>query len=217
MAPEYATICGVTEEELLTHISFGIDDMAEKLGKTREETIRELKKKYDGYHFTWPSPDIYNPYSLVNAFSDRAIKSYWFETGTPRYVVEMMRKFSVRPQDIGEQKASASAFDAPTESMTDIIPLLYQSGYITIKDYNPDTTLYLLDMPNEEVREGLMENLLPNYVSNKTEAYSTINEIGALIRKDDMDGALKKLQKFLLKVPYPDFVKKEKGEDAEEA
>ncbi len=219
MDSEYAAICGVTEEEMLTQLSEYVDAMAESQGKTREKLITELKRTYDGYHFTWPSPDVYNPFSLIRAISKREIKSYWFETGTPIYLIEMMRKFSVEPQEIGERKVSASSFDAPTETMRDITPLLYQSGYITIKGYDPETTLYFLDLPNEEVRAGLMDSLLSNYVTDKnyTEGKSTILEMGVLIRKDDMDGALKMLQKFLMKVPYPDFITKERGESDEEA
>ncbi len=219
MKPQYAAICGITEEEMLTQLSVYIDDMAENLGETREETIIGLKKKYDGYHFAWPSPDIYNPYSLINALSDLTRESFWFETGTPIYVIEMLRKFSVKPQDIGQRKVRATSFDAPTETMKDIIPLLYQSGYITIKGYVPKANLYVLDLPNEEVRDGLMDSLLSSYVTdrNYTEGQSTISEMSALIYDDDMDGALKMLQKFLLKVPYPDFITKEKGESDEEA
>ncbi len=217
MDPEYAAICGITEEELLTQLSPDIDNLAEAKQQTREQIITELKRKYDGYHFTWPSPDIYNPFSVINAFAKKNCRSFWLSTGTSSYVVEMLRKFNVQPQEIGVRKVRAISFDAPTETMKSITPLLYQSGYLTIKDYDEETDLYVLDLPNEEVREGLMDSLLPNYVSNDEEAYSTINVIKALIRKDDMDGALTMLQKFLLKVPYADFIKKERGEDAEKA
>ncbi len=211
MVPEYAAICGITEEELLTQLSPDIDIMAKSLGETREETIMALKKMYDGYHFTWPSPDIYNPLSLMRALSLKQRTSYWFETGTPTYLIEMLRKYSVTPQEIGERKATASSFNAPTEKMKNTTPLLYQSGYITIKDYRPDTSLYILDLPNEEVREGLIESLLPYYVSDDKEddAKVLILEMRALIRKDDMDGALEMLKTFLKGVPYVDFLKGE--------
>ncbi len=219
MMPVYAAICGITEEELLTKMSPSIDAMAKKQGKTREETIKELKKQYDGYHFTWPSPDIYNPYSLVNAFSDLTIKSYWFETGTSTYLIEMMRKLKVLPSEISGIRAYADDFDAPSNQIENITPLLYQSGYITIKKYLDKSKRYILNIPNEEVRDGLMKTLLPYYVTPalKPETKNMIGDMSELIDADDMDGALAMLQKFLLKVPYPNFIKKESAEDAEEA
>lgn len=162
MDEEYAGVCGITEQELLSDMSEDIDMLANKLGLSREETIEKLKYNYDGYNFTWPSPDIFNPYSLLNCFSKQDIASYWFASGTPTYLIEMMRRFKVLPSSIGSMYAKQSSFDAPTENMTSIIPLLYQSGYITIKDYDPKLRLYTLDIPNKEIRVGLYEILLPN-------------------------------------------------------
>ncbi len=211
MDPEYAAVCGITEEELLTQLLPYIDDMAERLGETREETIMELKRMYDGYHFTWPSPDIYNPYSLINALSDKQLNSYWFGSGTPTYLIEMMRKFGVVPSKIGGVKANAADFDVPSNQMENITPLLFESGFLTIKDHDLATSLYFLDLPNEEVRQGLIESLLPYYVSDDKEddAKVVILKMRALIRRDDMDGALTLLQEFLRGVPYVDFLKGE--------
>ena len=114
MLKPYATICGITEEEMLTQMSGHIDQMAQALGCTREETIAKLKQRYDGYHFTWPSPDIYNPFSLLNAFDNEEINDYWFGSGTPTYLIEMMRKFHTLPTEIGEgvSKCTPSFFYA---------------------------------------------------------------------------------------------------------
>ncbi len=217
MMPEYAAICGITEDELLTQLSTDIDNLAEVKNETREQTITNLKKLYDGYHFCWPSPDIYNPYSVINAFAKNNCDSFWFTTGTPIYLINMLRKFNVQPQEIASIEALAEDFDAPTENLTDITPLLYQSGYLTIKDYDPTIGSYFLDFPNEEVRKGLMKNLLPHYVSpeNKRNANMELARISALIHSDDMDAALQKLKTFLLGVPYPDFIKAENGDDPE--
>ncbi len=219
MMPEYAAICGITEEELLTQLSVDIDAMAENLGETREETIMELKKMYDGYHFTWPSPDVYNPYSLVNALSDKQRKSYWFGSGTPTYLIEMMRKFKVVPDKIGGARVYAEDFDAPTESMTNIMPLLYQSGYLTIKGCVGKSGRYTLDIPNNEVREGLMKSLLPYYVTPalKMETNSMIGDMVDMIDEDDMDGALGVLKEFLLGVPYPTFVQGKSEDESKES
>ena len=203
MMPEYAGICGITEEELTEQLADYVEALAESQGKTHEEALQQLKQNYDGYHFCWPSPDIFNPFSLLNALSDKRVDSYWFASGTPTYLIEMMRKFGVAPSQIGRNRAMASAFDAPTERMTSLTPLLYQSGYTTIKDYNPISGLYTLDIPNKEIRIGLMESLLPNYVqSAANEGLTAIADMYMALLEGDLDGMLRQLQQFLLTVPY---------------
>ncbi len=205
MDEPYAGICGITKEELLTQMSEDIDDLAGRLKLTREETIQELKDHYDGYHFTWPSPDVFNPYSLLNCFADGKMNSYWFGSGTPTYLVNMLRKFHVLPSSITKMQARASAFDAPTERMRTITPLLYQSGYVTIKDYDDMSQLYTLDFPNREILVGLFESLLPNYLEELTDQGDVaIAKMSVLIRQGDIDGALQLLADFLETVPYCD-------------
>lgn len=201
----YAAICGITEEEMKEQMPEYIKRLSEKLRLTNSETIQKLKDKYDGYHFTWPSPDIYNPFSIMNAFHDNKLNSYWFGSGTPTYLIEMLRKYGVIPQAIGQREVLASAFDAPTERLTDITPLLYQSGYLTIKDADEITGLYTLDIPNSEIRIGLMESLLPNYLESHTEQGMTlVAKMYRCIFYNNMDGALRLMQEFLLTVPYYD-------------
>ena len=205
MDEPYAAICGITEDEMLTQMKEDMERLAVKLEITPEEVLLKLKENYDGYHFTYPSPDIYNPFSLLNAFADGKFGSYWFGSGTPTYLIKMLEKFGVEPSEIGNNHAEVSAFDAPTETMTDIIPLLYQSGYITIKDYDESIDLYTLDIPNKEVRLGLMKSLLPNYVASKTRETTTmVAYLSRDIRNDDMDSALRRLQTFLSTIPYCD-------------
>ena len=204
MDKEFADICGITAEELTTQMLPDIDLMAESLGKSREETIAALQHNYDGYHFTWPSPDIYNPYSLLTAFAKKEIGSYWFGSGTPTYLIEMLRKYKVLPQQIGGRSCKASSFDAPTEVMTDITPLLYQSGYITIKGYSAFKDRYTLDIPNREVRIGLMESLIPSYVRHQDDVKNLAGDMAEMIYYGDMDGALRLAQKVLKSVPYCD-------------
>ena len=168
MDEPYAAICGITEEEIKEQMSYDLDLLAEKMQITRDEVLAKLKENYDGYHFTWPSPDIYNPFSLFNAFNDGKFNSSWFGSGTPTYLIEMLNKFGVLPSEIGGIEAVAAEFDAPTERMTSITPLLYQSGYITIKGYDSVFDIYTLDIPNKEVRIGLMRNLIPSYITNDT-------------------------------------------------
>jgi len=204
MYNDYAGICGITKEELLTQMSEDIDELAKAQELTREETIAELKENYDGYHFSAKSPDVFNPFSLLNCFSTKEFGAYWFTSGTPTYLINMMRKFKVVPTNLGKMYAKSSAFDAPTEDMTAITPLLYQSGYLTIKEYDKFSKLYTLDLPNKEIKVGLFESLLPNYLEGMFAQNGdvAIAQMSVLIRQDDMDGALQLLQTFLGTVPY---------------
>ena len=205
MQERYAGICGITKDELLTQMSDDIDSLANQLAITREETIEQLTSNYDGYHFTWPSPDVFNPYSLLSCFSEGKFGAYWFGTGTPTYLIEKMRQFGTLPSAMDRFYAPSSAFDAPTETMTDITPLLYQSGYVTIKDYDKETDLYTLEIPNEEIRVGLYKSLLPNYLNTgQTQSLVTIAKMSVMIKQGDMDAALRLLQMFIETVPYCD-------------
>ena len=205
MLPEYAAICGITEEEMAVQMDGDLDILAGRLNVNREEVVKKLKAHYDGYHFTWPSSDIYNPFSLLNAFATGRLDSYWFGSGTPTYLIEMLNKFGVLPSRIGGNEAVAADFDAPTERMQSVTPLLYQSGYVTIKGYDEMFQIYTLDIPNAEVRIGLMRSLIPYYVTRDTQTTNTtvVNLARALVR-GDMDGMLRLLQTFLSTVPYCD-------------
>lgn len=203
MLPDFAGICGITTEEVMEQMQDYIDVLGEANGWSKEETVEVLKKQYDGYHFTYPSPDIFNPFSLLKAFNTNIVDNYWFESGTPTYLIEMMRKFDVVPSNLSAIEALASEFDAPTEGMTTIIPLLYQSGYITIKTYEKEDRLYTLDIPNREIRVGLMESLLPNFVNKEWgNGLSAIARMNRALRHDDLDEMLRQLQAYLLTVPY---------------
>ena len=205
MDEPYAGICGITKEELLTQMSDDIDELAEKLELSREETIEELKSHYDGYHFCWPSPDVFNPYSLLNCFADGEMDSYWFGSGTPTYLIEKMREFHVLPSQLGRVRAKAASFDAATERMTSLTPLLYQSGYLTIKDYEKKIDVYTLDFPNKEIEVGLFDCLLPGYLGAGIDAGRVvIADISTYINSGEMDEALQMLAVFLETIPYCD-------------
>lgn len=148
--------------------------------------------------------NFYNPYRLVNAFSDKKIDSYWFGSGTPTYLIEMLRKYGMTPIQLGgEMKAGKEEFDAPTERLTSVVPLLYQSGYITIKDGNPWMEMYTLGIPNREVRIGLMKSLVPYYLTPNTfETSSALIRMTESLYKDDMESMLQQLQTFLSTIPY---------------
>lgn len=210
MDEKYGGICGITKEEMLTQMSDDIALLADKLDLTYEDTVSKLTDHYDGYHFTWPSSDIFNPYSLLTSMEKGRIDSYWFGSGTPTYLIEMLNKFGILPSQIGGVEAVASDFDAPTERMTSVVPLLYQSGYLTIKDCDRDFGIYVLDIPNCEVRVGLMRSLVPSYITSDTPmANTTVVNLARFLIRDDMDGALRLLQTFLSTVPYCDNARSE--------
>ena len=205
MDEPYAGICGITKEELLTQMSDDIDALAEHLELSREKTIQELKDHYDGYHFTWPSPDVYNPYSLLNCFAKQKMDSFWFGSGTPTFLIEKMREFHVLPSQLGKVRAKAASFDAATERMTSLTPLLYQSGYLTIKDYEKKIDVYTLDFPNKEIEVGLFDSLLPGYLGSEIDAGRVVvADISTYINNGEMDEALQLLADFLETIPYCD-------------
>ena len=203
MRDDYAGICGITKEELLNNMTEDIDALAEAQRLSREEAIAKLKENYDGYHFSPTSPDVFNPYSLLKCFDEKNFGAYWFASGTPTYLINMMKKYEVLPSDISRVEADESEFDAPTENMTTIMPLLYQSGYITIKDYDREFNYYTLDVPNKEVKVGLTKALIPSYVTQNTLATTnTARRIAQCLVKQDMEGALQLLKTYLGTVPY---------------
>ena len=206
MDEKYAAICGITEDEMRTQMDADLEAFSAKLHTDKEGLLARLKANYDGYHFTWPSPDIYNPYSLFNAFYKGKIDSYWFGTGTPTYLIEMLRKFHMDVLQLGGSvDAAKEDFDAPTERLASAVPLLYQSGYFTIKDGMEALDVYTLGIPNREVRLGLMKSLVPYYLTPDTFSVS-----GALIAmakslyRDDMNATLQAMQAFLSTIPYAD-------------
>ncbi len=204
MDREYASICGITEEEMLTHLKSGIENLAKENGLTYDEAVGQLKSQYYGYHFCHPSPDIYNPYSLLYALQKKEIKSYWFETGTPIFLIETLRNLKVDAVDISDKYYSSDSFDIPTEALEDATPLLYQAGYLTIKGYNDDPKKYLLDFPNREVRVGLMKSLLSSYVTpmKRQECLDMVDDLYCFIRDGKIDEALIELQTFLKGVSF---------------
>ena len=205
MLPEFAAVCGISEEEIRTQMADYLENFATTKGMTIDKAFEALKRQYDGYHFTWPSPDIFNPFSLLNAFQDKMLKSYWFESGTPTFLIEKLKEFNVLPSMLKPTYALSADFDAPTENMSSVMPLLYQSGYFTIKDYNDLSDLYLLDIPNNEIRIGLMDNLLPKYVQvDPFRGRTTIGMMYLSLLNDNLDEMLRLLQTYLLAIPQCD-------------
>ncbi len=209
---EYASVCGFTEKEMLVHLKPGIESLAARRGWTYGEAVGKLKSTYDGYHFAWPSPDIYNPYSLLRALHEGRANHYWFGTGSSSSLVGMLRNRKLDLGKIGSQHVGPSAFYAPIEDARSAIPLLYQSGYLTIKDQDGTSGKYLLDFPNEEVREGLTQGLLAGYVGRDvTESdVDEAKEIAGLIRAGKMADAIARSGEYLERVG---FTNEKYGED----
>jgi hypothetical protein len=165
---EYSAICGITLPELKDNFEYGIRKFAETEGCTFDEMVERLREQYDGYYFTDAMVDVFNPYSLLNAFVDCKLKSYWFQTGTPTFVINMMKahkgewQFDIETIE-GMEPMVLSKFNTPLESARGPIPFLYQAGYLTIKEYVKEDDMYILGVPNTEVRIGMIQNLIPIY------------------------------------------------------
>ena len=171
LSKEYSAICGISQEELESNFVPEIELMAEKNGYSKEECLAELKKNYDGYHFSKEiQNDIYNPFSLLNAFADMNFGSYWFSTGTPTFLTKMMldMSFDYKTLEEGIDVDSRSLEEYRLNS-TEPVPLLYQTGYLTIKNYEKDFDSYTIGVPNEEVKFGMYKRLLPLYLGYPTD------------------------------------------------
>ena len=180
-----------------------VERLAEHLHLSVDETFERLKRKYDGYHFSKNSEDVYNPFSLIKALASDDISDYWFDSGTPTYIIKLLQKYNVGLRDLTGQDAGVSDFDVSPENMTTALPLLYQSGYLTIKHYDPMIDLYTLGYPNEEVRTGMVRSLAANYLTpaEGTNSSFVIKFVKAVIA-DDMEQALTLMRAYLAGVSY---------------
>lgn len=202
MNNQYATLCGIIEKEIHTNIEEGIWSLASAQNLSYEETCVKLKEMYDGYHFTSDSEGIYNPFSLFNALKNKTFGNYWFETGTPTYLVELLKRNRYNLKDMTETVSSADVLNS-IYGDDEPIPVIYQSGYLTIKGYNPRFKTYRLGFPNKEVEEGFMNFLIPYYTPIKKEktAFSIENFVEE-IERGDIDSFFRRLQSFFADTPY---------------
>ncbi len=161
----YAGVCGITESELIDNFGEGIKALANEEGKRKDEIISLLKRRYDGYHFAKVSPDIYNPFSLLNTFAKKDFGSYWIESGTPSLLVKQLKRTNVDLVNLYKARSSETKLSGLDLDNLDPVSLLYQTGYLTIKSYDARLRLFQLGYPNEEVVEGFYEYLLPYYTN----------------------------------------------------
>ena len=214
--PLFAAICGITEDEVKTVLSEDLREMATHNNCTVEEMFQKVKDRYDGYHFAAVSPDIYNPFSLLNAFGDRQLDNYWFSSGTPTFLIRQLLHFRTDIMSLEKLEVPSSAFDQPTENMHDALPLLYQSGYLTIKNYDREGEIYTLSIPNQEVRIGYVKGLLPVYsgLNEATVQTGFALKFWRALKKNDLDLALQEMQAYLAGIPYVEGFKKKLQEVA---
>jgi len=210
----FAEICGISEEELLQNFQPEIQALAERRKMTYDEAFAKLKKLYDGYHFAKESADIYNPFSVLKTFAKLDFAYYWFATGTPTFLAKIIKNtgFDVQKLENDVKIASASVMDYRAD-ITSLIPLLYQTGYLTIKSYQPKTDSYILGLPNEEVKYGFFNELVPAYAPQwgLDLNFSTI-EFLEYIFNGDVDGFMQNLQAFYASIPYDMETKENKDE-----
>ena len=165
---DFSGICGITDEELREYFAPEISTIAKKRKISKEECLKTLKTQYDGYRFHQDGVNVYNPYSLIKAFYDKEFGSYWFETGTPTFLLKRLKEMNFEPHRFTDRTlyANASMLRDYSAENPDPIPLLYQTGYLTITDFDEDDQEYTLAFPNQEVKYGFLENLMPEYVED---------------------------------------------------
>ena len=202
MLPEFSAVCGISQSELERVFPEQIEALAKAEGMSEERALELLKENYDGYHFCAGSEDIYNPFSLLNAFSDRRFGKYWFETATPTYLIERLERKPIDERELDKMEyVSLNEFNVSPELTDNPIPLLYQTGYLTIKDYDRELDSYTLGYPNKEVRSGFLDSLLAGYNGNNPSGASFVIRFNAALRKGDIDEALSRMQSFLAGMP----------------
>jgi len=202
MLPDFSAVCGISQSELERDFTDQIEALAAAEGVSYERALELLKENYDGYHFCAGSEDIYNPFSLLNAFSDRRFGSYWFETATPTYLIERLERKPLDERELDRMEyVSVNEFNVSPELTDNPIPLLYQTGYLTIKDYDRSLDSYTLGYPNKEVRTGFLDSLLAGYNGNNPSGSSFVLRFNAALRKGDVDEALSRMQSFLAGMP----------------
>ena len=203
LSNRFANICGITENELYCNLEEDIRLLAEANGMNETEARQTLKEWYDGYHFAEHTEDIYNPFSLLNTLAEMKFGSYWFETGTPTFLVELLQRSKYDLHRLTEEMATADSLGGIDTMETNPVPILYQSGYLTIKGFDKEFRTYELGFPNKEVEEGFTKFLLPNYASLSSGNPSfEISSFVREVRSGNIDAFMRRLQSFFADTPY---------------
>ena len=203
MRKDYVEICGVSDQEIHENLETELHEFADARGITYDRLCTELKDCYDGYHFTHNSIGIYNPFSLLNAFKYKEFGSYWFETGTPTYLVKLLKKHHYDLERMAHEETDAQVLNSIDSESTNPIPVIYQSGYLTIKGYDERFGIYRLGFPNREVEEGFIRFLLPFYANvNKVESPFEVQKFVREVETGDYDSFFHRLQSFFADTTY---------------
>lgn len=203
MNPYYVDICGMSEQEIHQNFEPDLHTLVEKQNVSYEEICKQLKTNYDGYHFTEDSMGVYNPFSLLNAFYSMRLDSYWFATGTPSYLVYLLKTNNYDLWKLNKEETTSDVLDSIDSMSTNPIPVIYQSGYLTIKAYDKRFKMYTLGFPNQEVKEGFLKYLLPYYANvSKTDTTFNIRKFVAEVESGDYNSFLSRLQTFFCNIPY---------------
>ena len=203
MRKDFHAVCGITEQELRDNFAPYVRRMSDELDLTPEEVLSEMARMYDGYHFVPNCPGLYNPFSVLNALDAQAFGSYWFATGTPTYLVKLLRLHDYNLQSLSDEYVTEDILNSIDVASTNPVPVIYQSGYLTIKDYDPEFHTYRLGFPNEEVENGFFRFLLPFYTSvNKVEAPFHIQKFVEEIESGQPEAFLNRLKSFFADTPY---------------
>ena len=212
MSPQYDTICGISEEELHKYFTEQVADMALKYGVSVPEMFELLKLQYDGYHFSESMLNIYNPYSLLNSLADRRIDDYWFRTGTPTYLIKLMEHFRENINELTARQYPPEEFIDYRADMEKPLPMIYQSGYLTITGYDMRRNRYKLDFPNNEVKSGFVTMIANSYFGLKSSATSWIDDMVDALEDGDLEQLRKLLTSFLASIPYTERRKEDEKE-----
>ena len=202
MMPEYSAICGISQSEMESNMREQIQTLADEQCISYAEALAGLKDNYDGYHFSYRSEDIYNPFSLIKALNEKRFGSYWFDTGTPTYLYERLRRNPIDETELDSMPlVPQSDFDVSPEISDNSLPMLYQTGYLTIKSYDTRMQLYTLGYPTKEVKIGFTRGLLNEYPSKAATASGFVAHFYAAMDSQDIDLAMSKLQAYLAGIP----------------
>ena len=203
MREPYVNICGISEQEIHDNLEEELHELADIQAMTYEETCAKLKEHYDGYHFVENTIGIYNPFSLLNTFKYNKFSNYWFETGTPTYLVELLKRSHYDLERMANEETSSDVLNSIYADSSSPIPVIYQSGYLTIKSYDERFGIYQLGFPNREVEEGFVRYLMPFYTNvNKVESPFEIQKFVREIESGQPDAFLRRLQSFFADTPY---------------
>ena len=203
MDERYIEICGITEKEIHENLEDELHELARRQKMTYDEVCKELKECYDGYHFVEDSIGLYNPFSLLNTFDKMKFGSYWFETGTPTYLVELLKQNHYSLQRIAHEETDADVLNSIDSASQNPVPVIYQRGYLTIKGYDRRFGMYRLGFPNREVEEGFIKFLLPYYANvDKIESPFQISKFVHEVEQGDYDAFFRRLQSFFADTPY---------------